>query len=242
MMKLNFQSRVSLAIWPLILPLAYVLPYAFVASDFRGLLWVWEVGYKPFWFVLFFLFLLALGSSFFLYLLQDLGRTLFQVGIFVSTSQLAYLAMSERRHSLLLFIFLIFAFEIFISEKMKKILTLPYFHSKRRWWEGFPKGIPGLRVELFSETGDTKECRLSNFGPEGCFVFSESEGFHFVPRSIRVVQKSETLLEADVEPVMYTRDGFGCGLRFQKNAADGDWTKDLEDYLSHLRRAGYEVQ
>lgn len=242
MMKWNLQSRLFLSLAPLVLPLFYVLPYAFIASDFRGLFWAWETGYKPFWFVLFFLFSLAVGSAALLYLLQDMGRTLFQVGIFVSTAQLTYLAMSERRHSLLLLIFLLFAVEVFLSERIKRILTLPFLDSKRKWWEGFPKGIPGLRVELFSENGDTKECRLSNFGPEGCFVFSEADGFSFSPRSIRVFQKAKTLLEADVEPVLYTRDGFGCGLRFQRNIADGDWIKDLEDYLGHLRRAGYEVQ
>jgi hypothetical protein len=241
-MKFDLHSRMFLALAPWFLPIAFILPYAFVASDFRGLVWVWESGYKPFWFILVFVCIMAGCSSFLLFKLQDLGRTLFQVAFFTSTAQLTFLAMTERRHSLLLLIFLLFSLQVYLSEKMKKVLTLPFFDSKRKWWEGCPKGIPGLRVELFSENGDTKECRLSNFGPEGCFVFSEAEGLAFTPKAIRVFQKNETLLEADVEPVIFTNDGFGCGLRFNRNLVDGDWIKDLEDYLGHLRRAGYEVQ
>jgi hypothetical protein len=48
-------------------------------------------------------------------------------------------------------------------------------------------------------------------------------------------------MEAKVEPVIKTGDGFGGGLRFLDGALEGDWNKDLKDYLGYLRRSGYEV-
>ena len=124
---------------------------------------------------------------------------------------------------------------------MKRILQLPYFNSRRRWWESYPKGLPGLSVELLGENGDNAIGRMSNFGVEGCFVFSIHEAIGFEPKSIRVQSGEKILLEAEVEPLLRTRDGFGWGLRFSDSAVDGDWTKDLQDYLGYLRRSGYEV-
>jgi hypothetical protein len=151
------------------------------------------------------------------------------------------MAMTERRDSLLMLIFLLFAGQVLLSEKAKQVLRLPFFASKRRWWESYPKGIPGLKVELSAENGDTKEGRLSNFGQEGCFVFAESGSIPFAPKMVKVLSGERALLEAEVETVLKTNDGFGCGLRFSRAAMDGDWSKDLQDYLGYLRRAGYEV-
>ena len=235
----NTKGFISLA--PFTLPLSLILPYSVVASDFRGLLWVWEVGYKPFWITLGILIGLAVVASALLWKLQKLGATLYRVGIVIATVQTTYLAMSERRHSLLILIFILFTVQVLLSEKVKKVLRLPFFASKRKWWEAYPKGIPGLKVELSSETGDTSEGRLSNFGLEGCFVFAEGGAIPFTPRALRIHNEGQTLLEAEVEPMLRTRDGFGWGLRFSRAAMDGDWSKDLQDYLGYLRRAGYEV-
>lgn len=226
---------------PFTLPISFVLPYSAIASNFRGLLWVWEVGYKPFWITLGTLFFLAVVASALLYKLQEIGSTLYRVGILISTIQTTYLSMTERRHSLLILIFVLFAAQVLLSEKVKRVLKLPFFASRRKWWEAYPKGIPGLKVELSGENGDTTEGRLSNFGAEGCFVFAEGGAISFLPRSLRIYNDKQTLLEAEVEPVMRTRDGFGWGLRFSRSAMDGDWSKDLQDYLGYLRRSGYEV-
>lgn len=240
-MQLDTNTKGFIAAAPATLILALLLPYALIASDLRGLVWVWEAAYRPFWVVLgISLFLVALASPL-LWKLQELGSTLYRVGILLVTAHTAYLAMAERRHSLLIVIFLLFCAQVLLSEKVKKTLRLPFYDSRRRWWEGYPKGIPGLRVELCSENGDTIEARLSNFGEAGCFVFLESGAFKFAPRSMRIFSGEETLLEAEVEPVLRTKDGFGWGLRFSRLAMQGDWSKDLQDYLSFLRRAGYEV-
>lgn len=240
-MAINTNTKGFLALTAWTLPLALLLPYAFVASRFRGLVWVWESGYKPFWLTLGVLLVLALAASVLLARLQEIGSTLYRVGIVLATAQTTYLAMSERRHSLLILVFALFALQVFLSERVKKTLRLPFFDSRRNWWEGYPKAIPGLQVELSAENGDTTEVRLSNFGLEGCFVFSESGTIPFTPKTVRIFTGEQTLLEADVEPVERTGDGFGWGLRFSKNALEGDWSKDLQDYLGFLRRSGYEV-
>jgi hypothetical protein len=240
-MAIDTNTKGFISIVPFTLPLALLIPYALVASDLRGLVWVWEAGYRPFWTVLGISVLLAAIASPLLWKLQDIGSTLYRVGILIVTAHITYLAMMERRHSLLIVIFFLFAAQVLLSEKVKKTLRLPFYDSRRKWWEAYPKGIPGLRVELCSENGDTVEGRLSNFGAEGCFVFLESGVIAFAPRSLRIFSGEETLLEAEADPVMQTRDGFGWGLRFSHSAVDGDWSKDLQDYLGYLRRAGYEV-
>jgi hypothetical protein len=240
-MAFDTNSKTSLALIPLTLPLSFLLPYAFIASHLRGLVWAWETGYQPFWITLITLVALGAFASLMLHRLQQVGATVYRIGIVIATVQTTYLAMSERRHSLLILIFALFAAQVLLSEKVKNVLRLPYFDSKRRWWEGYPKAIPGLRVELSSETGDTKEVRLANFGLEGCFVFSEDGDIAFEPSAVRIFAGEQTLLEAEVETVERTGDGYGRGLRFSTSALDGDWSKDLQDYLGYLRRSGYEV-
>jgi hypothetical protein len=229
------------ALLPWALPLYLVIPYAMIASGFRGLTWAWNTAYIPFWSMLFFLVIIATISSVLVFRLQEMGNTLFRVGIAAVTIQTTWLAMAERRHLILLLVFALLSSAVFFSEKIRRVLHLPYYDSRRRWWESYPKGIPGLSVELLGENGDTAKGRLSNFGVEGCFVFSVNEAIAFTPVSVRIQRDDETLLEAEVEPRLRTSDGFGWGLRFSESAIDGDWTKDLQDYLGFLRRSGYEV-
>jgi hypothetical protein len=212
-----------------------------IASGFRGLIWVWDTAYVPFWSMFFFLLLLAGLSSVLLFRLQTLGNTLFRVGLAAVTVQTTWLAMSERRHLILVLVFVLLASGVFLSEKVRHVLRLPYYDSRRHWWEGYPKGLPGLSVELLGESGDNAMARLSNFGLEGCFVFSVNAAISFAPKAIRVYAGEKVLLEAEVEPILQTADGFGWGLRFNESGAAGDWTKDLQDYLGFLRRSGYEV-
>lgn len=240
-MAIDTNTKGFISLFPWVLPFYVVLPYMAIVSGFRGLIWVWNVAYFPFWSMLAFQILLAVISSVLLFRLQDLGNTLFRVGIVAAHLQTTWLAMSERRHLLLLLIFALFASGVFLSEKVKRVLKLPYYDSRRRWWESYPKGIPGLSVEVLGENGDNGKGRLSNFGLEGCFVFSIDEAIAFQPKMIRVQSGEKTLLEAEVEPLLRTRDGFGWGLRFSGSGIDGDWTKDLQDHLGFLRRSGYEL-
>jgi hypothetical protein len=241
MMSIDMNTKGFISTLPWTLPFLLLLPFGLIVSDLRGLRWAWETGYAPFWVMLGLLFILAAFSSFLLWKLQEIGATLYRVGIFLATCQTTYLAMSERRHSLLILIFLLFTAAVLISEKMKKVMRLPYYASKRSWWESYPKGLPGLSVELSGKNGDTSKGRLANFGAEGCFVFSVTGEIPFAPTMVRIFSGKEALLEAEVEPVLRTRDGFGWGLRFDPSAIEGDWSKDLQDYLGFLRRSGYDV-
>ncbi len=180
-------------------------------------------------------------SSALLFRLQASGLTLFRVGVLAVHLQATWLAMSERRHLLLLLVFAMFSSAVFLSEKIRRVLRLPFYDSKRSWWESYPKGLPGLSVEVLSESGDNAVCRLSNFGSEGCFVFSTKERINFTPRSIRIMSADKVLLDAEVVPLLQTSDGFGWGLRFSDAEVESDWTKDLQDYLGFLRRSGYEI-
>ena len=238
---MDSNTKGFVATLPWLLPFLLVLPFAAVVSDLRGLIWAWEAGYAPFWIMFGLLVILSALSSFLIWQLQEIGATLFRVGIFLATTQTTYLAMSERRHSLLILIFALFALAVLVSEKVKSVLRLPYYDSRRRWWEAYPKGIPGLTAELGAENGAVAKARLSNFGLQGCFVFSAAGEIPFTPKTLKIFSGEEALLEAEVEPVLRTRDGFGWGLRFDRSANDGDWTKDLQDYLGYLRRSGYEV-
>jgi hypothetical protein len=61
------------------------------------------------------------------------------------------------------------------------------------------------------------------------------------PKMIRLKSREKVLFEAEVELVEKTKDGFGFGFRFMHQDTVGDWSKDLQDYLGFLRRAGYDV-
>jgi hypothetical protein len=238
---IDTNTRGFIAILPWILPFYILLPYAAIASGMRGLIWAWNTSSFPFWSMLVFQILLAGAASLLIFRQKDLGNTLFRVAIVAAHAETTWLAMSERRHLLLLLVFALFASGVFLSEKVKRVLKLPYYDSRRRWWEGYPKGIPGLSVELLGENGDNAKGRLSNFGVEGCFFFSESGVISFRPNAIRIRSGEKILIETEVRPVLHTGDRFGLGLRFSGSAIDGDWTKDLQDHLGFLRRSGYEV-
>lgn len=235
----NTKGFVSVIPW--VLPFYLVLPYAFVASGYRGLIWVWETGFAPFWIHLGLCILLSLVASIFTWKLQDIGAMIFKVACVLAMAHGAFLAMNERRHSLLILVFLLFASGVFLAEKMKKVLKLPFYDSKRHWWESYPKGIPGLFVEVLCERDEVVEARLSNFGEDGCFVFVQDGRKIEGPKVVRLRSSEKILFEADVKLIEKTKDGFGFGFRFLHQNIEGDWSKDLQDYLGFLRRAGYDV-
>jgi hypothetical protein len=241
MAKIISRDRLALVLAPFSQVVAFLAPYAFVAEGFRGLHWVWESSYAPFWITGGFLLILAMAASLLLRGLSSLGLSLYQVGIFVSLVQPAWLAMQEKRHSLLLLVFLLFCAQVYFLERVKRILRMPYYDSRRRWWEGVPKSLPGLRAELLQANEDSTEVRVVNFGVDGCFVFSAEQAIPEQPVSVRVFRGDKLLLEAPVEVKRRTADGFGLGLAFVPGAESMDWIKDLEDYVLVLRRAGYDI-
>ena len=80
-MGINTNTKGFIVLIPWILPLYVILPYSFIATGFRGLAWVWQAAYLPFWAMLFFQLFLAIVTSTLFYRLNELGNTLFRVGI-----------------------------------------------------------------------------------------------------------------------------------------------------------------
>lgn len=240
-MDTNTKGFAAFIPWTLVLHI--ILPYAWIASGYRGLFWAWETRDVPFFATLFILFLCAASASFLVWNLWAKGVQFYRVGVVLAMLHTGYIAMVEKRHTLLILVFVLFATGIVLSEKISQVLRRPYYNSRRRWWESYPKPLPGLRAEIFPCEGAEQSCRvrLSNFGSQGCFVFSEEQKIPFQPGFIRIESGDRILLEAKVDPLISTRDGFGRGLRYQDGAYAGDWSKDLKDYLGFLRRSGYEV-
>lgn len=228
---------------PWTLPLHVLLPYAWITSGYRGLSWAWETRNLPFFLTLGAMVLSATVSSFLIWRLLPKGIWFYRLGVVIALLHTGYVAMAEKRHSLLILVFFFFAGGVVLAEKLSRVLEQPFYDSRRRWWEAYPKPLPGLRAYLFPREGAEESCaaRLSNFGSHGCFVFSEERQIPFSPRFIRIESGDRILLEASVDSVIETGDGFGCGLRFRDEIMDGDWSKDLKDYLGFLRRSGYEV-
>lgn len=242
-MAMDTNTKGFITVLPWTLALHLLIPYAVIASGYRGLVWAWESKDPAFTGVFGVLLLCSLLSSLSAWRLMRIGTWFYRAGIVLALAHTAYIAMVEKRHSLLILIFALFALGIFLAEKMERVLKQPFYFSRRKWWESYPKSLPGLHAEIFkSEKADEgQRVRLSNFGSEGCFVFSEERKIPFIPGFVRIYSGDKILLETPVDTVIQTSDQFGCGLRFSGGALDGDWSKDLKDYLGFLRRSGYEV-
>lgn len=226
------------ALLPWFLPFYLVLPYAEIVPNFRGVIWVWETGYRPFWILLALVCLLSAISSVLIWSLNRRGLYFYYLGVALITLHVSYMAMTEKRHGLLVFIFILFSVAIFAAQKMKNILALPYYDSRRKWWESSPKCLPELRLEVVAESG-VYEAKLTNLGSEGCFVFGVDKKNLELPQRIRIYKEDQLLLEGRVEVKMITWDKFGMGLKFLELQVDDQ--KDLTDHLFRLRRAGYEI-
>lgn len=239
---MNTNDKRSIALIPLFLPLAVVLPYAFFLEKFRLLSWVWHTGYSPFWIFTGISVLAALLSSALVYRLYPQGLKIFYMGVALAIGHVSFLAMQERRHSLLVFIFAEFCLLIFIGEKIRKVLKRPYYDSRRRWWESYPKSLPNLKAYIsHSAAGDAepRPVRISNFSEDGCFIFSENSEIGFTPKLVEIRSNDSTLLISTVEVMEKTGDGLGMGLKFVGAGCAQDLDKDLKDNLRLLRRSGY---
>lgn len=228
-----------LFIW--LLPVAVCLPYAFFARDFRLLLWVWENRYWPFWAFFFGSMLASLLSTVLLFRLRQLGWAIYLVAAGLILAHGTFLAMLERRHFLLVLVFCEAAILLGISEWIRYVTKLPYYDSRRNWWESYPKPLPGTHVTIYAgpDKSRAQEARLSHLGREGCFVFFPQGPCAFPPRYIEIKGMGEAVLGCAVEPALYTRDCLGVGLRFIQRAHDGDWYKSVGEAVDRLRRAGY---
>jgi hypothetical protein len=236
---MNTRSRFFIAALAWILPLALVVPYAFFVQRFRVLIWVVENVYPPFWFFIVLSIALSAAASYLLLNVNKLGLTIFRLGAAVLLAHGIYLAMSERRHSLLVILFVLTMFVMAVSEWMRRVLGLPFYFSMRKWWESYPKAVPNLKAAVKTKNDEEfRSVRVANLGAEGCFIFSMDGPLGFTPQVLRL-EGPDFSLQCSVSVQVKTRDGLGMGLRFLEDGRDGDWQKDLKDHLVLLGRAGY---
>lgn len=239
MSRLNyFIAIISIS---LMLPFAALAPYLFYGRGLRTLRWIWETGYWPFWLSFGFAALAALISAIFLLQHSRIGRIVFSLASVIITTASALFAMSEHRHSLLVVVFFLAVALVLTGEWLRRTLDLPYYHSRRKWWEAYPKAVPGIKAKVFKEENavDAREVRVSNFGEVGCFVFMEDQQWPFTPGFMELEFPGGVYLRTKVSPVIVTRDRRGMGLRFDKYQHQDDWNRELGECLSGLRRSGY---
>ena len=239
LMDTNTKNFVAFLPW--ILPIHIVAAYGLVAANYRGLVWAWESAYLPFLVMMALATIHSIVSTIFLFRLSWIGVWAFQSGLAVVMLYNTYLAMSQKRHMLLILIFALFTCSVLLLEKVKAVLRLPYYFSRRKWWESVPKGIPGIRAELSANGGNEwLPVRVTNLGKEGCFVFNEMGRINFVPKKIRVYRGNELIFDSDVRSCVSTDDRFGRGLQFDSSEGNLDWYKELKDHLNSFGRSGYE--
>lgn len=241
MMITSIKKRLWFYIIPWVLPLILVLPYALFVENFRLLQWVWQTFYAPFWLLLLFTLISVFVCAICLVRSWKLGRNIFNLVACTVLVHVGYLAMTERRHGILLLLFFLSALALFLSEKLRQLLELPYFDSRRGWWESYPSGIPFVRAFLLSKNAnEEQEVIVSNLGESGCFIFSSKGEISKGPMYIKLKTNNKIIMESPVELVFLTKDKMGAGLAYKEaEVALGDWGKDYSDFLNYLRRAGY---
>lgn len=221
-----------------LMPLLVCMPYAFFASDNKLLFWVWHNGYWPFWAMFSLAIAVPILTAIALFRLKKIIYWLYVTVAVASFTHATYLAMSQKKHFLLLIVFLQGALFLAISEWILYVLRKPYFDSRRAWWEGRPKPIPQAKVKIyFSEKEE--EATLTNIGEGGCFVFSKKGPFSSKPKEISIYIQDGRSIRGQVKVARYTRDRLGMGLYFIPPAAQGDWYKELDDMMENMRRFGY---
>lgn len=239
------RSRIFLALLAISLPLALLIPYAFFAQRFRVLFWVIANFYLPFWIFLGISLLGAAITAFFLYRVSRWGLFFFAITAAIITLHTAFLAMVERRHSLLVIIFLTACALVYIGEWIRRCLALPFYFSGRGLWESYPKALPGLKAWIFPNDNenqlsntDAVEVRLSQLGAEGCFIFCLDKQVPFSPQMIQI-KAGNLEIVCRVKAEKFTDDKLGVGLSFLEEQGNGDWQKDLLDRIVEMRSMGY---
>jgi hypothetical protein len=238
---MNTKSKHFLLALCALLPVAVILPYLLFVPEAQALKWAASTFYWPFWAFLVFSILTAQGCMLLVHRASQFAHKLYLFAVVIITLHVTYLAMSERRHLVLLLIFLDFAALIAAHEWMRYVLRLPYFHSRRKWWEAAPKALPGVRAAVTMDDGSKIPVTVSNLGETGCFIFFASPTKASKVKEIEIEFSKKDIFTSNVRVMMSTRDALGAGLFFMKEATKGDWWKDFQDYLNQLRRAGYEV-
>lgn len=235
----HFCYCIAMVLAALLLPITAIAPYIFYGKGLGVLVWIWEVGYQPFFWHLGFSILAAIVSGAFLLCLQPLGHLIYSISALLITIGSGLFAMSENEHVLLIFIFFLAIVLVGAAEWIRKTLALPYYCATHYWWQEPPKAIPEITARVYKKKGSPKgqDVHLVHFGKQGCFVFPHG-AWDFVPAHIELSFRNKEKLSSSVKVVLWDKARSGVGLKFT-NSLRGDWGKELEEYLDVLRRAGY---
>ncbi len=239
-MHITSGPRTRLFLAPFILLPALLVPYAFFTSDFRVLLWAISSFYFPFWLILLVNLSGSVVSGWLLVRLNSFGLKIFEACGLLTLAHVAYLAMLEKRHGVLVIAFIATVVCVAIREWIAGVLALPYFQSNREWWESKPKSLPGITATLTARDGTKQEnlC-VSNLGEEGCFIFGDTHAPLSHPKEIIISEGEKILFSSLVSTEYLTSDEFGVGLRFRSGGVETDIHKEMADFIGLLRRRGY---
>lgn len=125
---------------------------------------------------------------------------------------------------------------------IKRELRRTFFDPQMRWYEGLPRGIPGLVCEIGPDT----KLRVSRIDEDGLFVYSTSaDGLGGLEAGAREGRK---LLELTLDyferkvscrgfAVTRLEGGFGAGIQFAGMSPDS--RKELGDFVEGLRGGGH---
>ncbi|NUM87751.1 MAG: hypothetical protein HUU37_00970 [Bdellovibrionales bacterium] len=238
------KSKLKLQAFPLLLPLLLLVPYALFLPDFRLLVWAAQTLYKPFWLLLAANLLGAASASWLFGRLLKQGRWVFDACALATFFHVSWLAMSQKRHGMLVLIFVLAAGLLVAREWARRTLAMPCFSSRRRWWESHPKTIPGLKAAVLGAKDEMPghEVVVTNLGREGCFIFFPEGRMERKPAWIRLSLDGGDSYTAPVSTVFVTRDKYGAGLQFHPEGFIGDESKDLGDMIFKMRSLGYVDQ
>ena len=171
------------------LPISAIGPYLFYGKGMKVMLWVWQTGYWPFWLNFGIAICSAIFCLFLLLRFNPLGRMVYSASSVLITAISALFSMSEHRHVLLVVVFLLAAILVWTGEWLRRVLDLPFYNSRRNWWEAHPKSVPGITAKVSAnESGGAPEedARVVNFGESGCFIFLINKKWEFVPAYIKI--------------------------------------------------------
>ncbi len=128
---------------------------------------------------------------------------------------------------------------------LRNELDRSYFDPQMKWFQGFPKAIPGLTCEM-EWNGKKGDFRVSRIDKEGTFLFFdqhasknqvELERMKSGQAAELVFKFRERQIKCQGVPVRSFGTGVGVGLQFSKVLPDA--RKDLGDFVELLRGEGY---
>lgn len=140
-----------------------------------------------------------------------------------------------KNYALAFFSLGFFILSLLILFTLYRVLSFPFLNSAKRWFEGFPRFIPHIEVDILNDKRMRSPGRMVTLTPEGCLVYSKYK-LENLPNTIEVALNN-LVVHCEVTSISISGDGFGHGLRFRPKNADEQ--KELIDFILRARSQGY---